>query len=119
MAVTVVKTPTGHKIIDQAIAGTIIDSLGDALVNFPYHSLVTGDTIYLTSDIDEYNGFWYVTAIDTDNFKISEYSTADFVEFYQEAEVDYYLTQDHEWNSIFLPIYGCKVDRNHIRPGRS
>jgi hypothetical protein len=112
MAVTVVKTPTGHKIIDQAIAGTIIDSLGDALVNFPYHALVTGDTIYLTSDIDEYNGFWYVTAIDTDNFKISEYSTAPFVEFYQEAEVDYYLTQDHEWNSIFLPIiYKATNDR--------
>jgi len=51
MAVTVVKTPTGHKIIDQAIAGTIIDSLGDALVNFPYHAwylflLLPGNGLY-------------------------------------------------------------------------
>lgn len=102
--VTVVKRPTGHKIIDQAVSATITDSSGDALVTFPYHGLGTGDHVYIDSDIDEYTGFWYVTAIDTDSFKISEYAGANFVEFYQELDVTYYQTVDHEWSSIFLPI---------------
>lgn len=110
--VTVVKTPQGHKIIDQAIAATVIDSSGDALITFPYHSLTTGAYVYIDSDIDEYNGFWYVTVIDYQTFKISEHSLADFVEFYQEADIDYYQTQSHDWSSIFLPIvYKITNDR--------
>lgn len=101
----VVKRPTGHKIIDQNISASIIeDYVGDAIVQFPYHGLGTGDTVYIESDIDEYNGFWYVTAVDTDQFKISEHSEADFVEYYQDADIDYYQTQEHDWSSIFLPI---------------
>lgn len=111
--VTVVKRPTGHKLIDQAIAAEIIeDYVGDAVVQFPYHSLTTGDTVYIESDIDEYNGFWYVTVIDPNQFKISEHSLADFVEYYQDADIDYYQTQPHDWSSIFLPIvYKIKTDR--------
>lgn len=70
--VTVVKRPTGHKLIDQPIPASITDSSGDALITFPYHGLDTGDTVYITSDIDEYNGFWFVTVIDVNSFKISE-----------------------------------------------
>lgn len=110
--VTVVKTPQGHKLIDQAITATITSSGGDALVTFSYHGLGTGDFVYVTSDIDEYNGFWYVTAINTDTFKISEYATADFVPYYQDADIEYYQTNDHVWSSIFLPIvYKLSNDR--------
>lgn len=101
----VVKRPTGHKIINQSIAASVIeDYVGDAIVQFPYHGLGTGDTVYIESDIDEYNGFWYVTAVDANQFKISEHSEADFVEYYQDADIDYYQTQEHDWSSIFLPI---------------
>ena len=110
--VTVVKAPQGHKLIDQAITATITSSGGDALVTFSYHGLGTGDFVYITSDIDEYNGFWYVTAINTDTFKISEYATADFVPYYQDADIEYYQTNDHVWSSIFLPIvYKLSNDR--------
>ena len=102
--VSVISNPTGHNIIDQAIDAVITGSAGDALVTFPYHGLGTGDYVYITSDIDEYAGFWYVTAIDTDTFKISEHATAAFVEFYQDADVEYYQTNEHVWSSIFLPI---------------
>lgn len=104
MAITVVKTPAGHKIIDQPIDATITNSGGDALVTFPYHGLGTGDHVYITSDIDDYAGFWYVTAIDTDTFKISEYAGADFVEHFQDQDIEYYTTEDHDWSAIFLPI---------------
>lgn len=108
----VVKRPTGHKIIDQNISASIIeDYVGDAIVQFPYHGLGTGDTVYIESDIDEYNGFWYVTAVDANQFKISEHSEADFVEHYQDADIDYYQTQEHDWSSIFLPIV-YKVSNN-------
>ena len=77
----VVKRPTGHKLIDQAIAAEISEAYGGgALVTFTAHGLSTGDTIYIESDIDEYNGFWYVTSISANTFKISEHSEADFVE---------------------------------------
>jgi hypothetical protein len=112
MAVTVVKHPTGHKISPQEIAGAITNIGGDALITALYHGLGTGDFVYITSDIDEYNGFWYVTAIDTDTFKISEYATADFVEYFQDADIEYYLTLEHVWSSIFLPIvYKCNNTR--------
>lgn len=103
--VTVVQRPTGHKIIDQAITAEIIeDYSGDAWVLFPSHGLATGATVYIVSDIDEYNGFWYVTVTNGSSFKISEGVGTDFVLFYQEADIEYYQTQEHDWSSIFLPI---------------
>jgi len=110
--VSVVKTPQGHKIIDQAIAATIINGGLYAFVIFPYHALTTGDYVYITSDIDEYNGFWYVEVVDYQSFKIREHAGADDVPFYQEVEIDYYQTQPHDWSSIFLPIvYKATNDR--------
>jgi hypothetical protein len=101
----VVKRPTGHKLIDQAISATITEAYGGgALVTFTAHGLSDGNTIYIDSDINEYNGFWYVTVVSVDTFKISEHSEADFVEYFQDADIDYYQTQDHDWSSIFLPI---------------
>jgi hypothetical protein len=103
--VSVVKRPQGHKLIDQAIAALISESYeGDALAEFPYHSLTTGAFVYIESDIDEYNGFHYVTVVTPGSFKISEYEGAPFVEYYQDADIDYYQTQEHDWSSIFLPI---------------
>ncbi len=110
--VTVVKTPQGHNIIDQAIAATIINGGLYAFVIFPYHALTTGDYVYIVSDIDEYNGFWYVEVVDYQTFKIREHAEADDVPFYQEVEIDYYQTQPHDWSSIFLPIvYKCTNNR--------
>lgn len=110
--VTVVKNPTGHKIINQAVAGEITDSGGDALVTFPYHSLGTGDFIYVVSDIEDYNGFWHVTVIDANSFKLSEYVGAEFVEYFQDLDINYYQTTEHVWSSVFLPIvYKLSNDR--------
>jgi hypothetical protein len=112
MAVTVRKRPEGHKISPQALEASISDSGGDALVTALYHGLGTGDYVYIDSDIDEYNGFWYVTTIDSDQFKISEYATAEFVEYFQDLDIEYYQTAEHDWNSAFLPIvYKCSNNR--------
>lgn len=100
--VTVTSRPQGHKIIDQAITAQITDSSGDALVTFTSHGLTDGDFIYIESDIDEYNGFWEVDAIDANTFKLV--LDGGFVEYYQDQEITYYQTQSHDWSSIFLPI---------------
>lgn len=109
--VTVVKTPSGHKIVDTTLDATIVEGSGFAVVTFPYHSLTTGDYVYITSDIDEYNGFWYAEVLDYQSFLIREHAEADNVEFYQEVDVELYRTQPHDWNSIFLPIV-YKVTNN-------
>lgn len=102
--VTVVKTPQGHKIIDQAVEAVISDATGTAVVILDYHGLTTGDYVYVTSDIDEYNGFWYVEVASYREFQLKEHALADPVEYYQDADIEYYYTQAHDWNSIFLPI---------------
>lgn len=103
--VEVVKCPKGRKIIDQAIEATISSYDGtEALVTFTNHGLSSGDYVYIESDIDEYNGFWRVEVNNANSFKIQEYEGADFVEYYQDADIEYYQTQEHDWNSIFLPI---------------
>jgi hypothetical protein len=100
--VTVTSRPQGHKIIIQAITAHITDSSGDALVTFASHGLTDGDFIYIESDIDEYNGFWEIDAINANTFKLVQ--DGGFVEYYQDQEITYYQTQSHEWSSIFLPI---------------
>lgn len=105
--VTVVQRPTGHKLIDQAITAQIENSfpidLGDsAVVLFASHGLTTGDVVYIVSDIEEYNGFSEIETIDFNYFYIKQ--SGDYIQFYQEIEIEYYQTQEHDWNSIFLPI---------------
>lgn len=100
--VTVTSRPQGHKIIDQAITAQITDSSGDALVTFASHGLSDGDFVYIESDIDEYNGFWEVDAINANTFKLVQ--DGGFVEYYQDQEITYYQTQSHDWSSVFLPI---------------
>jgi hypothetical protein len=102
--VTVTQTPIGIKIIDQIVSATIGDSSGDALVTLTGHSLTTGDYIFLESDVDEYNGMWYVTEINGSTFKISQNSAGPFVEYFQDTDIEYYQTFTHVWSSIFLPI---------------
>lgn len=103
--VTVVQRPQGLDIIDQALTASVTESTGGyALITFVGHGLTTGDYVYIDSDIDEYNGFWYVTASTTYDFLISPTAAGEYVLFYQDVPVSYYQTQAHEWSSIYLPI---------------
>jgi len=120
--VSVVKRPQGYKLIDQGISATVTTiGDGDAIINFTAHGLVTGDVVYVESDIENYNGFWYVTLINANSFKISDWS-ADQVDYFQDADITYYQTQPHDWAAVFLPmIYKATNDRwpvNTVDPSR-
>lgn len=102
MSVSVVSRPTGHKIIDQAVAGTVIDVAGVVGINKTAHALNNGDVVYIISDIEDYNGFVEVLVADPDNFLILRDGVG--VPFYQAIAISYYQTLSHYWNAIFLPI---------------
>lgn len=104
--VTVVQRPQGLKIIDQAITATITGGgpNSDAVVSFVNHGLSTGAFVLIESDVDEYNGMWYVNADSADIFRFKANATAEYVEWYQDATIQYYQTSLHEWSSAFLPI---------------
>ena len=89
--VTVVKTPQGHKIVGDAINGSITSSAG-AMVTSTTHGLTDGDYIYVDSDIDEYNGFWYVDVATANTFRLYEYQGGTVVPYYQDLDITYYQT---------------------------
>jgi hypothetical protein len=102
--VIVSQRPQGIKIIDQPISAIIYNHFGVALVGYNSHSLVTGDFVYIESDIDEYNGIWNVDVLNVDTFRIREYIGTPYIPYYQDADITYYQAQTHAWSSAFLPI---------------
>lgn len=111
--VTVTQRPLGIKIIDQPISAVINSSGGgSALVVLAAHSLFTGSYVFIESDIDAYNGMWYVTFNTTDTFALSPNASSPFVDFYQNANITYYQAQTHVWSAAFLPmIYKASNNR--------
>lgn len=108
MAVTILQRPEGYTLGTTAIEGSISSSYGtgDATVySVAAHGLTDGDYIYLVSDIEDYNGFWYVDSTGTYTFKIKQYQDSEYVQYAQDADVTYYVsTSGHGWSAVHLPI---------------
>lgn len=119
--VTVTQRPEGVKLIDQAISAILYNHFGDALINFNAHSLVTGEYVIIESDIDDYNGLWYVDVLNVDTFRIRENAGSSYFGYLQDADIQYYQTQPHQWSCVFLPIvYKATNDRwpqNNVNAG--
>jgi hypothetical protein len=111
MAVTVVKTPKGHIVDTNAVTATVTSSSG-ALFTKVAHGLSTGSWIYIYSNLSVYNGYWYVSKVGNDTFRIREYATASDQAFVNSGTVTYYVSvQEHGWNAVHLPIvYKLKSD---------
>lgn len=106
MAVTLIKTPIGHKLSDSEIDAVIIDSAGDALVYMDTgHALNDGDYVYIQSNFDAYNGYKYVDSIAYDSFKIKDSANSDYVEYVQDADITYQVSVlNHGWQAVHNPI---------------
>lgn len=107
MAITVVTRPIGHKLSETPNVATITSSYSgvDGFFVKANHGLVDGDYIYATSDIEDYNGFWYVDQISTDAFKLKEGPGADFLQWVADGSITYYVsTEQHGWSCVHLPI---------------
>lgn len=107
MSLTIIKRPLGHKLNETFVDAVIIDDgSGDALVYTSVaHGLSDGDYVYIESNFDSYNGFFYVDSIAYDSFKIKETEESDFVEFVQYATIQYRTSVlQHGWQAVHLPI---------------
>lgn len=107
MAVTILERPQGQVLSTTGVAARIDDAYGspDATVYSVGHGLSDGAFVYIVSDIEDYNGFFYVDSTGSDTFKIKQYSAGDYVQFIQDTEITYYVsTLSHGWSAVHLPI---------------
>lgn len=107
MAVTLLKRPEGYIISETAVtADGTSNSGGELRITKTAHGLSGGDYIYIKSNVESYNGFWYVIVFNSSTFTIREYSADSNLAFIKEASVlDYYeATASHGWNCVHLPI---------------
>lgn len=107
MSLTIIKRPLGHKLNETFVDAVIIDDgTGDVLVYTSVaHGISDGDYVYIESNFDSYNGFFYVDSIAYDSFKIKESEESDFVEFVQDATIQYRTSVlQHGWQAVHLPI---------------
>ncbi len=114
MSVTVLERPIGH-VLGSSVSATIDEQYGGyATVNKVAHGLADGDYVYIESNIESYNGFWYVNAEGADYFKLRRYAADTDQEFIVNADITYYgVTASHGVSSVHLPItYRLKSDVN-------
>lgn len=107
MAVTILERPQGQVLNTTGIAARIDDAYGspDATVYSVGHGLLDGSFVYIESNIEDYNGFFYVDSTGSDTFKIKQYSGGDYVQFIQDTNITYYVsTLSHGWSAVHLPI---------------
>jgi hypothetical protein len=106
MAVSVIKRPEGHILPTSGVSATILeDYSSSATINKTSHGLTDGDYIYIRSNVENYNGFWYVYVVDGHKFLIREYPTASAVPYIVDATITYYVaSSQHNWNCVHLPI---------------
>ena len=109
--ITVVKAPLGHIVDTNGVTATVSSSSG-ALFTRTSHGLSTGSWIYVYSNYSQYNGYWYVSKVDANTFRIREYATASDVSFINSGSVTYYVSvKEHGWNCVHLPmVYKLKSD---------
>jgi hypothetical protein len=118
MAVSVIKRPRTNITNGAPVSCTVLPEttpaagvvdVTNAIVVRASHGLVTGDYVYLKTNIDRYNGFWYVTQNGPNGFNISrdltEDATAAFIKWIQDGEGTYTAASAlTKWNCIHLPI---------------
>lgn len=105
MAVSILERPQGVK-LGECVSGTIDeDYSGYATVHRTSHGLTGGDYVYVTSDVEDYNGFWPVEIIDGHQFFLLQYPDGPRVAYVVDADITFcYQESLHAWSCVHLPI---------------
>lgn len=112
MAVSIKQRPLGH-ILDLSTSFTVditrfSPTDGSALFSSNALSgILDGDYIYVVSEVDDYNGFWYVEVITFNTtFQVKRNATDAFVNHVKDVfNARFYVVQNtHGWNCVHLPI---------------
>lgn len=105
--VTVISRPLGHKLTDAELSGIGLDSGSGVLqvTTLFAHGLTDGDYIYVSSNIEDYNGFKYVDSQAYDTFRLKHSEDGEYVEYVQDADISYRISVlQHGYLSITQPI---------------
>lgn len=103
MAVVIEKRPIGV-VLDTGVSATVNQDYSSvfATVNKTAHGLYDGDYVYIQSNVENYNGFWRVKVISSDEFLLIDNP---FVEWVVDADITYYPQEViHGWSCVHLPI---------------
>jgi hypothetical protein len=105
MAVSLIQRPKGI-ILGDCIAATIDqDYSGYATVNKISHGLTDNQYVYVTSNIEDYNGFFPVEVIDGHHFFLLEYEDGPRITYLFDADITYCQeSSNHGWCAVHLPI---------------
>lgn len=104
MAATIIERPIGV-ILGDAITATINeDYSGVATINHTSHGLSDNDWVYISSKIEDYNGFWQIEVTGADEFLLKK-PEGGFVPYVVNADITYYPSEStHGWSCVHLPI---------------
>lgn len=105
MSVSVLQRPQGVILGDCFAASIDEDYTGFATVNtYTPHNLTEGQVVYVTSYIEDYNGFFPVHIIDGFHFFLID-PHGNYVDYVQDAGITYCASEsEHGWNCAHLPI---------------
>lgn len=105
MAVTILQRPEGAILSTNGVSGALTDFAGDAVITAVSHGLSADQIVYIESDVEDYNGFWYVSVSSANQFQLKRYPTDMAVDYIADATVTYYAsTYNHGWSCVHLPI---------------
>lgn len=106
MALSVITRPQGVVLGDCLTATINEDYAGKATVNTTTpHGLSDGDYVYVTSNVEDYNGFWPIDVVDGFHFFILQYPGGPSVPYIVDASITYCPEEStHTWNAVHLPI---------------
>lgn len=100
--VTIIERPIGH-VLGASDTATVTDSSGDALFTKASHGLIDGDTVFIDSTVEDYNGFHTVDQISANTFKLN--LTGGYVKYIKSVTVKYMkATTSHGWSAAYTPI---------------
>lgn len=105
MSIVVKTRPVGNK-LSSIVYADVVEFLGKATVNCAFsHGLVQGDWIYITSNVDAYNGYWQIVSANTTQFTFSVDGRVPEVDYYQGVTIGFQVSVlDHGVNAVHNPI---------------
>jgi hypothetical protein len=115
MAVSILTRPEGHILPTTSLScGVSIDTGGTYVFRASAHNVNVGDYVYLYTNVEAYNGFWYVTFADSVTFifrvnRTPAGAASGAMTWFTPVALDgksffFKVTEQHGWNCVHLPI---------------
>jgi hypothetical protein len=112
MGLSIIERPQGV-ILGTCVAATIHEDYATyaTIETTSAHNLNTGDWVYISSFVEDYNGFWQVQNVSAIRFFLLN-PDGSYVPWVVDADITYCPQQSlHSWSAIHLPIvYKIKSD---------